>query len=135
MPLALSPCHRAAPPPKRHPQSRKEQVGRSLGNLVADALIVEVRATPKPGLVDLRNTGSHRDRDVSTFLASTTALRPLLGKFFATGASTAHLHSCELHEELRPIGRECEQAMFGATNGVNTHKGAILAFGLLLGHP
>ncbi len=32
---------------------------------------------------------------------------------------------------LRPLGMACENDMLQATNGVNTHRGAIFAFGLL----
>lgn len=104
-----------------------------LADLVADALLIEVRVTPKPGLVDLRNTGAHRDMDVSTFIASAEALRPLLGAFFETGAATAHLPADRVLARLRPVGLACERAMFSATGGVNTHKGSIFGFGLLLG--
>src|SRR5439155_24178258 len=34
------------------------------------ALLTELMLTPKPGLVDRRNCGTHRDMDVQTFLAS-----------------------------------------------------------------
>jgi triphosphoribosyl-dephospho-CoA synthase len=112
---------------------RVERMGRALGNLVADALVVEVLATPKPGLVDTRNTGSHRDMDVETFLASAAALRPKLAGFFTVGVETAALPACEIHEALRPVGLDCERAMFAATRDVNTHKGSVFAFGLLLG--
>jgi triphosphoribosyl-dephospho-CoA synthase len=113
--------------------ARAAHLAGALADLVADALVLEVRTTPKPGLVDLRNTGSHRDMDVATFVASAAALRPLLGEFFTTGAASAHLPSVDVLDVLRPIGQACEHAMFAATNGVNTHKGSIFAFGLLLG--
>jgi len=38
------------------------------------ALLAELRLTPKPGLVDRRNSGAHRDMDVSTFLTSARKL-------------------------------------------------------------
>jgi triphosphoribosyl-dephospho-CoA synthase len=118
---------------QRSDPARAAHLARALADLVADALVVEVRTTPKPGLVDLRNNGAHADMDVSTFLDSAAALRPLLEKFFTTGAAFAHLPSCEVLEILRPTGLICEHAMLAATNGVNTHKGSIFAFGLLLG--
>lgn len=105
----------------------------ALADLVADALLAEVAATPKPGLVDLRNTGSHRDMDVATFRASAAALRPRLAAFFLVGVAEAETAPAPTLERLRPIGIDCERAMFAATNGVNTHKGSIFAFGLLLG--
>ena len=37
------------------------------------ALLYEVTTTPKPGLVDRRNSGSHKDMDVFTFMDSAAA--------------------------------------------------------------
>jgi len=123
----------------RHPRRLAPTVddvartARAMADLVVESLLIEVHATPKPGLVDLRNTGSHRDMDVSTFVASARALRPLLGRFFTAGVEAADLPAYEVQERLRPIGLDCERAMFAATGGVNTHKGSIFAFGLLIG--
>ena len=44
--------------------------------LATQALLEEVCVTPKPGLVDCANTGSHRDMDLFTFLRSAAALTP-----------------------------------------------------------
>ena len=38
------------------------------------ALLYEVSATPKPGLVDRNNTGAHKDMDIFTFEASAVSL-------------------------------------------------------------
>ena len=35
----------------------------------------------------------------------------------------------ELREKIAEIGRQAEKAMLKATNGVNTHKGAIWSWG------
>lgn len=118
----------------RHPDAgRTAWLARAFADLAADALIAEVRTTPKPGLVDLRNSGSHRDMDISTFLASAEALRPCFQAFFEAGVALAEMPAARVLAHLRPIGLGCEEAMFSATRGVNTHKGAIFAFGLLLG--
>ena len=45
-----------------------------IARLAAAALVEEVYTTPKPGLVDLNNTGAHRDMTVQTFLYSAAAL-------------------------------------------------------------
>ncbi|RAI42399.1 triphosphoribosyl-dephospho-CoA synthase CitG [Rhodoplanes roseus] len=103
-----------------------------LADLVVDALLREVRLTPKPGLVDLRNTGSHRDMDVSTFEASAAAIRPGLAGFVTLGAEIAAMPAEAVLDQARPAGLACERAMLAATGGVNTHKGSIFAFGLLL---
>ena len=45
--------------------------------MAALSLVTEARLTPKPGLVDQRNTGAHTDMDLSTFMTSAAALEPL----------------------------------------------------------
>lgn len=101
-------------------------------DLAVEALLVEVHLTPKPGLVDRRNTGSHRDMTLTTFLASAGSLGPSFAAAFRHGATTCHEPAAEAFESLRSIGLAAERAMFAATGGVNTHRGSIFAFGLLL---
>lgn len=43
------------------------------------ALLGEVYTTPKPGLVDLYDTGAHQDMDHHTFEKSTCAIVPYMG--------------------------------------------------------
>lgn len=105
-------------------------VGADVADLVHEALIAELRLTPKPGLVDLRNTGSHRDMDVATFTASAAAIRPWFARFFRLGVESAAMPARDVLALVRPDGLACERAMFAATGGVNTHKGTIFAFGL-----
>ncbi len=85
------------------------------------ALLCEVAVTPKPGLVDRDNPGSHRDMDIFTFLGSASVLQP----YFERCAGLQTL------EQLRYPGKLAESAMFRQTGGVNTHKGAIFSLGLL----
>jgi triphosphoribosyl-dephospho-CoA synthase len=110
-------------------ESLQDQIAR----LAHGALIREVWLTPKPGLVDRRNTGSHCDMGLDTFLASAQAIRPWFAKFFLRGMATADLPADRVLPQLRPEGILCERDMFGATGGVNTHKGSVFAFGLLCG--
>lgn len=100
-----------------------------IGCLACLALIREVRTTPKPGLVDMQNSGSHRDMDMQTFLASANALQP----YFAQAARIGSLGLSPAHTfaRLRQAGLEAEQTMLDVTAGVNTHKGAIFTMGLL----
>ena len=44
--------------------------------LAADALWQELELTPKPGLVDRLNNGSHRDMDHALFVRSIMAITP-----------------------------------------------------------
>ena len=99
----------------------------------ARALLYEVCTTPKPGLVDRHNNGSHKDMDVFTFLDSTAALLPYLERAAAIGQETAHMTPEETFERLREAGLGAERTILRATGGVNTHKGAIFSLGCVLG--
>ena len=101
--------------------------------LVTQALLDEVCTTPKPGLVDRANNGSHRDMDIFTFTASAAALAPYWGRCFQIGRETARRTPSETFRALRAAGQGAERAMFSATNGVNTHKGAIFTLGTICG--
>ena len=95
------------------------------------ALMQEVSTTPKPGLVDKHNRGAHPDMDIRHFFASATALRPFFCRFVEQGYLTRDDAPTETFNKIRSIGTEAEKAMFSATHGVNTHKGAIFSLGLL----
>lgn len=101
--------------------------------LATRALLDEVCTTPKPGLVDRANNGSHRDMDIFTFTASAAALAPYWGRCFQIGRETAGLSPEETFAALKKAGQAAERTMFAATNGVNTHKGAIFSLGLICG--
>lgn len=105
-----------------------------IGWRVRNALLGEVYATPKPGLVDRRDTGAHRDMNYETFLASTEAITPFMVRMFAEGMdATAAGHTPEeVFQAIRGIGLEAERAMYAATDGVNTHKGMIFTMGIVL---
>lgn len=105
----------------------------TIGNLAVQSLIDEVNITPKPGLVDRRNAGSHTDMDINTFLASAHALKPYFAQCVEIGQSTANEPPHITFNQLRQAGLAAEKAMFAATGGVNTHKGAIFTLGILCG--
>lgn len=102
-----------------------------IAGLAAEAMVREVTLTPKPGLVDRVSNGAHRDMNIHLFMASIRAVSPWFAWFFAQGEATAGLPAPQTLWTIRPIGLACEQAMFNATGGVNTHKGAIFSLGLL----
>lgn len=95
------------------------------------ALNQEVRTTPKPGLVDKNNQGSHKDMGLRHFFASANALRPYFYAFAMKGLETRNSNPQDTFTAIRAIGKQAEAAMFAATGGVNTHKGAIFSMGLL----
>ena len=112
-------------------QAKTEDILRSfaaghLAQLARQALEDEVCLTPKPGLVDRRNTGAHDDMDLPLFRRSAAALEPYFCRFVSLGMAGAS------PAELQALGREAEHAMLTATGGVNTHKGALYSFALLL---
>ncbi|WP_168582452.1 triphosphoribosyl-dephospho-CoA synthase [Gephyromycinifex aptenodytis] len=117
-----------------------DEQGWRLGVLGYQALLVEARLTPKPGLVDRRNTGAHTDMDLGTFERAAAALQPWLVSLAQAGleAGRAEAARGESLDEalftarLRRLGLLAERSMLVATGGVNTHKGAIFALGLLL---
>lgn len=94
------------------------------------ALLYEVTTTPKPGLVDRRNSGSHTDMDSFTFMSSAAALYPYFEACAKTGRETVDRPASETFAALRPLGCEAEGEMLEATEGVNTHKGAIFSIGI-----
>lgn len=101
-----------------------------IGRLAVSALLGEVWASPKPGLVDRENTGAHKDMTYQNFVDSARALQHC----FTQCAQAGQQHSDDLKQlaaRLRSIGLTGETAMYQATDGVNTHKGAIFSMGIL----
>jgi triphosphoribosyl-dephospho-CoA synthase len=102
-----------------------------LADLAVDALIDEADLSPKPALVDRRGNGAHTDLHLSLMHASALSLWPAF-KAMADAAIEFGEVGLPLREALGRIGRDGEQTMLATTNGVNTHRGAIWALGLLV---
>ena len=112
---------------------------RTVGALAKDALLYEVSVTPKPGLVDRVSSGAHHDMDADSFARSAAALE----RYFVSCAARGALRHpqperplsiprpAELLANLRPLGKKAEETMLAATDGANTHKGAVFTLGLL----
>ncbi|WP_413729320.1 triphosphoribosyl-dephospho-CoA synthase [Sodalis sp. RH22] len=102
----------------------------ALAALAVTALIEEARLSPKPGLVDSRGPGAHQDLSLALMERSAHSLRPTFYRLA--------LHSWQrppdmaLRQEIGRLGRMGERHMMSATGGVNTHRGAIWALGLLV---
>ena len=110
---------------------RLHHPAQSIADTMRQALITDATLTPKAGLVDAAHNGGHHDMNLALFLRSADAIAPYLGDCAATGMTFAgHPASPALLAAIRPIGLAAEAAMRAATGGVNTHKGAIFAFGL-----
>ena len=108
-------------------QATGETIPTALADLIISALEMEVAVTPKPGLVDQSNRGSHTDMDLALFQISARALFPHFKNFAAIGCSAG---TDLLLPLLREPGKEAEITMLDATGGVNTHKGLIFSLGL-----
>lgn len=98
--------------------------------LAYEAMLAELDAGPKPGLVDPFDCGAHGDMDYAVFRRSADSIAP----FFVRMEERARGReaSPELFIELRTIGRIAEKVMFETTGSVNTHKGQIFLFALLI---
>lgn len=99
--------------------------------LAEEAILTEALLTPKPGLVDAKDSGAHKDMDIFTFIRSAVSLRNGFKEMFLAGARN-EIPLNNLLSVIRPIGIEMEKEMFKATDGINTHKGIIFSMGLLL---
>ena len=97
-----------------------------IAHLATQALQAELDTTPKPGLVDKDNNGAHRDMDYALMQRSIDTLHPYFVKLALLGCAD----TLPTHTSIRDIGIEAERAMLSATNGVNTHKGALFSMGL-----
>ena len=115
---------------KHLPQTHADGMAGWLARVATVCLIDEARLTPKPGLVDARGSGAHHDLTLALMERSAHSLTPA----FQHMAEHSWLRPVDiaLRETVGRLGREGEQAMMAATGGVNTHRGAIWALGLLV---
>ncbi|MBV4413619.1 triphosphoribosyl-dephospho-CoA synthase [Enterobacteriaceae bacterium YMB-R22] len=103
---------------------------RQLASLATQSLIDEARLSPKPGLVDSRGSGAHQDLTLELMERSAHSLTPT---FYALALqSWQRPVDIALRQSVGRLGREGESQMLQATGGVNTHRGAIWALGLLV---
>ena len=100
-----------------------------VAELMSRALMMELDAPLKPGLVDPSGTGAHSDMDYSLMKGSVETIRrsfihhlPIL----ASRRSTA----IEDDDSLSTFGKAIEGDVLEYTGGVNTYRGAIFALGL-----
>ena len=97
--------------------------------LIRFALLSECMLTPKFGLVTPLTQGSHKDMDIHTFIQSIEAIVPYFKKVDEIDINQP---IDSIFHELRLLGQTMENVMFKATRGVNTHKGAIFLFLMIL---
>jgi len=102
-------------------------------NIIADmavsSLLEEAETTPKPGLVDRRNSGAHSDMDYPLFVQSSNSLRAYFAECAKLGSMGLSMK--DLAQNLRKAGIAAEKKMFEATRGVNTQKGLVFSMGIV----
>lgn len=112
------------------PQIHVEGGAEWLARTATQCLIDEARLSPKPGLVDSRGNGAHHDLTLALMERSahslTSTFQALAQQSWQRPADIA------LRQTVGRLGREGEKQMMTATDGVNTHRGAIWALGLLV---
>lgn len=94
------------------------------------AILYEVSASPKPGLVDRYDAGAHKDMDFYTFMDSSAALYKGFFDCATVGLTFKGADLTKLLSQIRPFGIAAEKAMFRATQQVNTHKGVLFSLGV-----
>ncbi len=112
------------------PLSNHQARAMRLARLAREALIAEVELSPKPGLVDRRGAGAHKDLSLAIMRRSALMIEQYLYEMALI--SIGSHPSQRMREQLAAIGRDAERAMLKATGGSNSHKGAIWILGLLI---
>jgi triphosphoribosyl-dephospho-CoA synthase len=96
-----------------------------LAAALAAGAMMELRLTPKPGLVDLWDNGSHPDLSLPLMERSIGIVTLYLEEIVAS------LHAGEVFACQQEIAVRAERRLF-AELGTNTHKGYIFLAGMLL---
>ncbi|MDN8553310.1 triphosphoribosyl-dephospho-CoA synthase, partial [Citrobacter werkmanii] len=112
------------------PQIQVEGGAEWLARTATQCLIDEARLSPKPGLVDSRGNGAHHDLSLALMERSAHSLTPTFQAL--AQQSWQRPADIALRQTVGRLGREGEKQMMAATDGVNTHRGAIWALGLLV---
>lgn len=102
-----------------------------ISQIAVKSMLLEVSATPKPGLVDRNNSGAHKDMDFNTFIESSVSQVYTFYNCTLEGLKFEGEDNKELLKAIRPAGIEGESKMFNATRGINTHKGLIFSLGII----
>ncbi|OON95050.1 MAG: triphosphoribosyl-dephospho-CoA synthase CitG [Candidatus Epulonipiscium fishelsonii] len=111
-------------------RSNIENKCNQLSLIACKALICEVSTYPSFGLVSPLSSGAHDDMDYYTFLNSTFEITPYFKQMAITGYTFVDTE--RIFNIIRDIGIECENKMYEATKGANTHKGLIFLMGVCI---
>ncbi len=111
----------------------EENFIKSIEIIAYEALMEELSASPKPGLIDKLNNGSHKDMDYLMMKKSAKAIKNFFSMFAKQGMYIAknNTNNEQAMELLKGIGLKAEEEMFLSTGGVNTHRGVIFSLGII----
>lgn len=101
----------------------------TIGSACLSGILLEVSVHPKPGLVTPRSMGSHSDMDLQTFMLTSAAIAPCFHRCAAIGLAYAGDPAAVL-PRIRAVGRDYDERLLAASNGVNTQRGALFALGI-----
>ncbi|WP_334191090.1 triphosphoribosyl-dephospho-CoA synthase, partial [Noviherbaspirillum sp.] len=113
------------PPPLQWDRIADRAFSAEVGRIAIASLHDELVLYPKPGLVSPVDNGSHDDMSAETFFRSLFSLRHYFVRMTEAGQRNAPFHA------LKALGIAAEERMLRATGGINTHRGAIFALGML----
>lgn len=105
---------------------KQRRIAHQIARLAVCCLYEELALYPKPGLVSFVDQGSHADMDARIFFRSLFSLRHYFKAMAMAGMQARPF------ADLKRLGIVAEARMLGATGGVNTHRGAIFALGILV---
>jgi triphosphoribosyl-dephospho-CoA synthetase len=101
------------------------KIARKIAKIAVRSLYFEIKAYPKPGLVSFVDSGAHHDMNGETFYRSLFTLRHYFYAISQQGLAN------ESFAKLQETAMNAERKMMSKTAGVNTHRGAIFALGIL----
>lgn len=108
-----------------------EKMPMKIAKLALKSMLYEVNISPKPGLVDSLDSGSHDDMDIFTFIDSSISLYPFMLECSQLGYDFKGEDPKELFQSLRKLGVKAEKDMLIETKGINTQKGLIFILGII----
>ncbi len=112
-----------------------KRIARKMAKMAVRALYFEVKAYPKPGLVSFVDSGAHNDMNGETFYRSLFALRHYFYEITLQGLAADNAENIDdktnNFDQLKKIALKAEAKMLRATKGINTHRGAIFALGIV----
>lgn len=102
----------------------------TIGSACLTGALLEVSTHPKPGLVTPRSMGAHADMNLQTFMLTSAAIAPCFHHCAAIGLRHGARRSLVL-PKVRAVGLQYDDLLLGASNGVNTQRGALFVLGVV----